>query len=46
MNKCFLLFFVLILFLSCSKDVEKESVLKQKSLDLQIREAYLEGLKH
>ena len=44
MNKCFLLFFVLILFLSCSKDVEKESVLKQKSLDLQIREAYSEGL--
>ncbi len=44
MNKCFLLFFVLILFVSCSKDVEKDSVLKQKSLDLQIREAYLEGL--
>ncbi len=44
MNKCFLLFFVLILFVSCSKDVEKESVLKQKSLDLQIREAYSEGL--
>merc|ERR1711991_173193 len=45
MNKCFLLFFVLILFVSCSKDVEKESVIKQKSLDLQVREAYLEGLK-
>ena len=44
MNKCFLLFFVLILFVSCSKNVEKESVLKEKSLDLQIREAYLEGL--
>ena len=44
MNKCFLLFFVLILFVSCSKDVEKESVIKQKSLDLQIREAYSEGL--
>ena len=44
MNKCFLLFFILILFVSCSKDVEKESVIKQKSLDLQIREAYLEGL--
>ena len=44
MNKCFLLFFVLILFVSCSKNVEKESVIKQKSLDLQIREAYSEGL--
>ncbi len=44
MNKYFLLFFVLILFVSCSKDVEKKSIIKQKSLDLQIREAYLEGL--
>ena len=44
MNKCFLLFFTLILFVSCSKDVEKKSVIKQKSLDLQIREAYSEGL--
>ena len=44
MNKCFLLFFALILFVSCSKDVEKKSVIKQKSLDLQIREAYSEGL--
>ena len=44
MNKCLLLFFILILFVSCSKDVEKESVIKQKSLDLQIREAYSEGL--
>ena len=44
MNKCFLLFFVLFLFVSCSKDVEKESVIKQKSLDLQVREAYSEGL--
>ena len=44
MNKYFLLFFVLILFISCSKDVEKKSIIKQKSLDLQIREAYSEGL--
>tara|TARA_B100001175_G_C19403024_1_gene587249 strand:+ start:133 stop:972 length:840 start_codon:yes stop_codon:yes gene_type:complete len=44
MNKCFLIFFVIILFVSCSKDVEKKSVIKQKSLDLQIREAYSEGL--
>ena len=45
MNRYFLLFFVLILFVSCSKGVEKKSVIKQKSLDLQVREAYLEGLK-
>ena len=44
MSKYFLLFFVLILFVSCSKDVEKKSIIKQKSLDLQIREAYSEGL--
>jgi len=44
MNKYFLLFFALILFVSCSKDVQKKSVIKQKSLDLQIREAYSEGL--
>ena len=44
MNKCFLLFFVLILFVSCSKDVEKKSIINEKSLDLQIREAYSEGL--
>lgn len=45
MNKYFLLFFVLILFVSCSKNVEKKSVINQKSLDLQVREAYIEGLK-
>ena len=44
MNKYFLLFFVLILFVSCSKDLEKKSIIKEKSLDLQIREAYSEGL--
>jgi len=45
MNKCFLLFFVLILFVSCSKEVEKKSIIKEKSLNLQVREVYLEGLK-
>ena len=44
MNKCFLLFSVLILFVSCSKEVEKKSIIKEKSLDLQIREVYSEGL--
>ena len=37
-----LLFIILI---SCSKNISKESVVKEKSLDLQVREAYLEGLK-
>ncbi len=45
MNKCFLLFFVFILFVSCSKEVEKKSIIKEKSLNLQVREVYLEGLK-
>ena len=44
MNKYFLLFFVLILFVSCSKELEKKSIIKEKSLDLQIREAYSDGL--
>lgn len=44
MSKFFLVFFTLMLFVSCSKDVEKKSVIEQKSLDLQIREAYSEGL--
>ena len=45
MSKYFLLFFVLILFVSCSKEVEKKSLIKEKSLDLQVREVYLDGLK-
>ena len=44
MKKFFLVFFVFIFFVSCSKDIEKQSVIKQKSLDLQVREAYSEGL--
>jgi len=45
MYKYFLLFFLLILFQSCSKDVEKNSVINEKSLYLQVRESYLEGIK-
>ncbi len=37
--------FLLILLTSCAKEINKTSIVKQKSLDLQIREAYLEGLK-
>ena len=37
--------FVLIIFLffSCSKEIEKKSIIKEKSLDLQVLEAYTEG---
>ncbi len=44
----FLQFFIsslLIIFtISCSKDVKKQSILKEKSLDLQMIEAYKDGL--
>ena len=40
----FLLFFLSILILtSCSKNIVEDSVLKEKSLDLQVLEAYQEG---
>ena len=45
MNKSIFLFFVLILFISCSKEVEKKSLIKEKSLDIQVREVYADGLK-
>ena len=38
------LFFFIILLISCSKDVAKESIIKEKSLDLQMAEAYNEGI--
>ena len=41
----FILFtFLCTLFYSCSKDLKEQSVLKEKSLDLQMIEAYNEGL--
>ena len=41
----FFLFLVLLLFIaSCSKDQVKKSVIKEKSLDLQVLEAYQEGM--
>ena len=40
----FLLFFIFILVLSsCSKEEGRKSVIKEKSLDLQVLEAYQEG---
>ena len=41
----FFIYSLLILFtISCSKDIKKQSILKEKSLDLQMIEAYKEGL--
>ena len=42
-NKFLLFFIFVILFASCSKDVNKQIALKEKSLDLQVLEAYQEG---
>ena len=43
----FLLFFVFILILaSCSKDETRKSVIKEKSLDLQVLEVYQEGMNY
>ena len=42
------IFFLLLLFslnISCSKDVVRKSVINEKSLDLQVLEAYEEGMK-
>ena len=45
MNKKTYLKFILIIFLffSCSKEIEKKSVILEKSVDLQVLEAYKEG---
>ncbi len=43
----FLLFLLLVLlFTSCSKDREKKLLIKEKSLDLQVLEAYQEGMNY
>jgi len=39
------LFFILLLFVSCSKEVSKKSVINEKNLELQVLEAYEEGKK-
>ena len=43
--KIFLSLILLNLLLACSKDEVKKSVIIEKSLDLQVQEAYEEGLK-
>ena len=44
-SKFFLLIIVLVLLVSCGKDNSKKSVILEKDLDLQVLEAYEEGLK-
>ncbi len=43
--KIILILFYLLLFVSCSKEIKKVSVIKEKSLELQVLEAYEEGMK-
>ena len=45
--KSFKIFFLILsicLITSCSKEIQKESIIKEKSLDLQMIEAYKEGM--
>ena len=44
MEKKLVILFLFILMISCSKDESRTSVIKEKSLDLQVKEAYLDGL--
>ena len=43
--KLFAFFVLIILLSSCSKEVAKENIIKEKSLELQVIEAYQEGVK-
>ncbi len=45
MFKKYILIFVCVFFYSCSNDIVKKSVINEKSLDLQVLEAYEEGIK-
>lgn len=45
MNKFFLFIALFAILISCSKEEIKESIIKEKSLDLQVLEAYQEGAK-
>ena len=45
MIKIFFLLLLLSLNISCSKDIVRKSVINEKSLDLQVLEAYEEGMK-
>ena len=43
--KYFLVVLAIILLTSCSKNIEKESLIKEKNLESQVYEAYEEGMK-
>ena len=45
MNKFFLFIALFAILISCSKEEIKESIIKEKSLDLQVLEAYQNGVK-
>ena len=44
-NNIFSIFVIIFILLSCSKDIEKNSKINEKSLELQVMEAYKEGMK-
>ena len=44
LHKFFSIFIIFLFFISCSKKIEKENALKERSLDLQMIEAYEEGM--
>jgi len=44
-NNIFYFFLLITLLLGCSKEVENKSLIKEKDLDLQVLEAYQEGVK-
>ena len=44
-NKFFTFFLIIVFCFSCSKENVKQSVIKEKSLDLQVLDAYQEGMK-
>ena len=44
LNKFFSIFVIFLFFLSCSKKIEVEEALKERSLDLQMIEAYEQGM--
>ena len=45
-NKFLLSFFFILILASCSKEEVRKSVIKEKSLDLQVLETYQEGMSY
>ena len=43
-NKFLLLLFFILIFASCSKDEARKSIIKEKSIELQVLESYQEGI--